>query len=80
MHVIPKPRDVFFDDLVRRTAAGLIVPIEHRTGSKAHRFWVTDAAQERLGDLNNGRPVLPSAEPEDERELPTRASHRAPTC
>ncbi|MER5312947.1 hypothetical protein ABT034_34825 [Streptomyces sp. NPDC002773] len=80
MHVTPKPRDVFFDDLVRRTAAGLIVPVEHRTGSKTYRFWVTDADQERLEDFNIGRPVLPSAEPEDERELPTHASHRAPTC
>ncbi|MFD3572215.1 hypothetical protein [Streptomyces sp. NPDC058667] len=79
-HVTPKPRDVFFDDLVRGTAAGLIVPVEHRTGTKTHRFWVTDADRERLEDLNSGRPVLPPAEPEDERDLPTGASHRAPTC
>ncbi|MFF0561926.1 hypothetical protein [Streptomyces sp. NPDC004266] len=79
-HVTPKPRDVFFDDLVRKTAAGLIVPIEHRTGAKTQRFWVTDADQERLADHNSGRPVLPSVEPEDERDLPTGASHRAPTC
>ncbi|MEU6949515.1 hypothetical protein ABZ957_30420 [Streptomyces sp. NPDC046316] len=79
-HVTPKPRDVFFDDLVRRTAAGLIVPIEHRLGSRTHRFWVTDADRDRLEDHNSGRPVLPLPEPEDERELPMRASHRAPTC
>ncbi|MFJ3786482.1 hypothetical protein [Streptomyces sp. NPDC090093] len=79
-HVTPKPRDVFFDDLVRGTAAGLIVPIEHRTGTKTHRFWVTDADRDRLEDHNSGRPVLPPAEPEDERDLPTGASHRAPTC
>ncbi|MFC7979863.1 UTRA domain-containing protein [Streptomyces cinereoruber] len=45
-----------------------------------HRFWVTDADRDRLEDHNSGRPVLPPAEPEDERDLPTGASHRAPTC
>lgn len=79
-HVTPKPKDVFFDDLVRKTAAGLIVPVEHQLGSKAHRFWVTDADRDRLEDHNAGRPVLPAVEPEDERELPHRASHRPPTC
>ncbi|MFE1230600.1 hypothetical protein [Streptomyces sp. NPDC058745] len=80
MHVTPKPRDVFFDDLVRRTAAGRIVPVQHRVGTSTHRFWVTDADRDRLDDLNGGRLVLPSVEPDDERELPTAASHRAPTC
>ncbi|MEV5240380.1 hypothetical protein AB0K89_14935 [Streptomyces cinnamoneus] len=79
-HVTPKPKDVFFDDLVRRTAAGLIVPVEHQLGSKTHRFWVTDTDRDRLDDHNAGCPVLPSVEPEDERELPHRASHRPPTC
>ncbi|MFI7103199.1 hypothetical protein ACIBK8_28060 [Streptomyces sp. NPDC050161] len=46
-HVTPKPRDVLFDDLVRKTAAGLIVPITHRTGSTTHRFWVTDADRDQ---------------------------------
>ncbi|CAM5514035.1 putative protein OS=Streptomyces rimosus subsp. rimosus (strain ATCC / DSM 40260 / JCM 4667 / NRRL 2234) OX=1265868 GN=SRIM_040615 PE=4 SV=1 [Streptomyces rimosus subsp. rimosus] len=79
-HVTPKPKDVLFDDLVRKTAAGLIVPVEHQLGSKAHRFWVTDADRDRLEDHNAGRPVLPAVEPEDERELPHRASYRPPTC
>ncbi|MET9351206.1 hypothetical protein [Streptomyces termitum] len=79
-HVTPKPRDVLFDDLVRKTAAGLIVPVEHLLGAKAHRFWVTDADRDRLEDHNAGRPVPPPVEPEDERELLYRASHRAPTC
>lgn len=39
-HATPKPRDVLFDDLVRRTAAGLVVPLEYRDGSRTHRFWV----------------------------------------
>lgn len=79
-HITPKPRDVFFDDLVRKTAAGLIVPIEHRTGTRTHRFWVSDTDRDRLDDHNNGKPVLLPASPEEERELPTGASHRAPTC
>ncbi len=79
-HVTPKPKDVFFDDLVRRTAAGLIVPVEHQLGSKAHRFWVTDADRDRLEDHNAGRPVLSAVEPEDQREMPHRASYRPPTC
>ncbi|WP_158712279.1 hypothetical protein [Streptomyces sp. NRRL F-5135] len=80
MHVTPKPRDVFFDDLVRQTAAGLIVPIEFRTGSRIHRFWMTDRDQDRYEDLNSGRPVLPSPEPEEENHASTGASRRAPTC
>ncbi|MGW9436105.1 hypothetical protein [Streptomyces sp. NPDC055607] len=79
-HVTPKPRDVFFDDLVRKTAAGLIVPIEHRTGSRTHRFWVTHEDHQRLADHHSGLPVPPSADPEEERDLPTGASYRAPTC
>jgi hypothetical protein len=70
---------VFFDDLVRQTAAGLIVPIEHRTGSRTHRFWVPEADRDRLDDLNSGREVLPSVQSGDERERRP-ASHRAPTC
>ncbi|MGC5543666.1 hypothetical protein ACPYPE_23635 [Streptomyces griseus] len=79
-HITPKPRDVFFDDLVRQTAAGLIVPIEHRTGTRTHRFWVTDTDRDRLEDHNSGRPDATQQDPEDERDLPVRASYRAPTC
>ncbi|MFF8866265.1 hypothetical protein ACF08B_29915 [Streptomyces sp. NPDC015139] len=50
-HATPTPRDILFDDLVRSTAAGLIVPIQFRTATKQHRFWVTDADRDRLDDL-----------------------------
>ncbi|MFE7757659.1 hypothetical protein [Streptomyces sp. NPDC057429] len=79
-HTTPKPRDVFFDDLVRKTAAGLIVPVEFRGGSRTHRFWVTDRDRDRYADLNNGLPVLPSAETEDHDQKSSGASRRAPTC
>src|SRR5690348_10655434 len=36
------------DDLVRRTAAAGIVPVQFRTAPQPHRFWVTDADRERL--------------------------------
>ncbi|WP_176732379.1 MULTISPECIES: hypothetical protein [unclassified Streptomyces] len=80
MHATTKPRDVFFDDLVRQTAAGLIVPIEFKDGSRTHRFWVTDTDRDRYADLTSGRRVLPSAEPGEASHASTGASHRAPTC
>ncbi|WP_302181283.1 hypothetical protein [Streptomyces sp. AC558_RSS880] len=32
-HATPKPRDILFDDMVRQTAAGAIVPIQFRAGT-----------------------------------------------
>lgn len=49
-HTTPKPRDVLFDDLVRKTAAGLIVPLEYRNGSRTHRFWVPAQDRDRYLD------------------------------
>ncbi|MFI1607621.1 hypothetical protein ACH4YN_36835 [Streptomyces griseofuscus] len=81
MHATPKPRDVFFDDLVRQTAAGLIVPVEFRDGSRTHRFWVTDSDRDRYADLTSGRPVSPSPDLEDLDLGPVKeGSRRAPTC
>jgi hypothetical protein len=77
-HATPAPKDVLFDDLVRQTAAGTIVPIQFRTATKLHRFWVTHADQERYNDLLSDATQLPPA-----REVniaPARASHNRPTC
>ncbi|MFE7834911.1 hypothetical protein ACFU53_02205 [Streptomyces sp. NPDC057474] len=77
-HATPTPKDVLFDDLVRRTAAGSIVPIQFRTAAKLHRFWVTDADQERYNDLLSDTTQLPPARKHN--AAPTRASHNRPTC
>ncbi|MFJ6556794.1 hypothetical protein ACIQNT_31870 [Streptomyces luteogriseus] len=76
-HATPKPRDVFFDDLVRRTAAGAIVPVHFRVGATTHRFWVTDADRDRLEDLRSDDTQLPPAQD----PVPSaRASRNRPTC
>jgi hypothetical protein len=75
MHVTPKPRDIMFDDLVRKTAAGLIVPIEHHVGARVHRFWVGDQDYERYADLH-GVPVRTV----DPKEQAGRGSQGGPTC
>lgn len=77
-HATPVPKDVLFDDLVRQTAAGTIVPIQFRTPTKLHRFWVTDADQNRYTDLLSNDTRLPDI-PEDV-QTPSRASHNRPTC
>ncbi|MET9760990.1 hypothetical protein ABZ016_18285 [Streptomyces sp. NPDC006372] len=76
-HATPKPRDVLFDDLVRRTAAGTIVPVQFRVGATTHRFWVTDADRDRLEDLRSDDTQLPPAQ---EPNPPARASRNRPTC
>ncbi|MFF7051823.1 hypothetical protein ACFY94_26075 [Streptomyces griseorubiginosus] len=78
VHVTPKPRDILFDDLVRQTAANLVVPVQHNTGSRTHRFWVTRADSDRLNDLTNGNSSLPPG-PKDGAQ-PSGASRRPPTC
>ncbi|MFF4361070.1 hypothetical protein [Streptomyces sp. NPDC001604] len=76
-HATPKPRDVLFDDLVRRTAAGTIVPVQFRVGGTTHRFWVTDTDRERLEDLRSDDTQLPPAQ---EPDTPAHASRNRPTC
>ncbi|MFE5757539.1 hypothetical protein ACFQ7M_19415 [Streptomyces massasporeus] len=76
-HATPKPRDVLFDDLVRRTAAGAIVPVHFRVGSTTHRFWVTDDDRDRLEDLRSDDTQLPPAQDPD---TSARASRNRPTC
>lgn len=77
VHVTPKPRSVLFDDLVRKTAAGLIVPLGFQVGSGTHRFWVPEEDRERYLDNLGG----PPPEPEDRSSsTATSASRNAPTC
>ncbi|WP_254402230.1 hypothetical protein [Streptomyces sp. AC555_RSS877] len=76
-HATPKPRDVLFDELVRHTAAGTIVPIQFRTATKLHRFWVTSQDRLRLDDLRSDDTELP---PLQEPDSPASASRNRPTC
>ncbi|MGW1761526.1 hypothetical protein [Streptomyces mirabilis] len=80
VHVTPKPKDVLFDDLVRQTAAGLIVPIDHRDGSSTHRFWVTSTDRDRLQDHRHDNTNLPPLPDSEEEDGPAGASRRRPTC
>ncbi|MEU9125751.1 hypothetical protein AB0C96_39065 [Streptomyces sp. NPDC048506] len=75
-HITPKPRDILFDDLVRKTAAGLVVPIEHRHGRLIHRFWVTRTDRDRHHDLLGD---VAAVRPEESRH-PQRGRSAAPTC
>ncbi|MGX1913087.1 hypothetical protein ACWIID_30175 [Streptomyces phaeochromogenes] len=77
-HATPKPRDMLFDDLVRRTAAGGIVPVQFRVGTKVHRFWVTDIDRDRLEDLHGDDTRLPPLREEDQPRAT--ASPNRPTC
>ncbi|MER5582263.1 hypothetical protein ABT090_11515 [Streptomyces asoensis] len=77
-HATPVPKDVLFDDLVRETAAGTIVPVQFRTPNKTHRFWATHADHNRYKDLLDDEGQLPAI-PEDV-PTPSRASHNRPTC
>ncbi|MGN5381028.1 hypothetical protein ACQ4WX_39400 [Streptomyces lasalocidi] len=77
-HATPTPKDVLFDDLVRQTAAGTIVPIQYRTATKLHRFWVTSTDQERYDDLLSDATQLPPAR--EDNTAPACASRNRPTC
>ncbi|MFF0136421.1 hypothetical protein ACFYRN_08230 [Streptomyces sp. NPDC005227] len=77
-HATPTPKDVLFDDLVRWTAAGSIVPIQFRTATKLHRFWVTNADRERYNDLLGDATQLPPAR--EDSPAPAKASRNRPTC
>lgn len=77
-HATPKPRDIDFDGLVRKTAAGLVVPVEFRDGSSTHRFWVSDADRDRYYDILGGAPA--GGVEESGRTRAGHASVDAPTC
>lgn len=75
VHTTPRPRDVLFDDLVRKTAAGLIVPLEYSVGSRVHRFWVPADDRTRYLEL--------AGAPQSIDESPSTAlgaSTAGPTC
>jgi hypothetical protein len=76
-HATAKPRDIFFDDMVRQTAAGTIVPIQFRAGKTVHRYWVTSADRDRLDDLNSDDTRLPI---ERDAAPASGASRNRPTC
>lgn len=76
IHAVPKPRDVMFDDLVRRTAAGLIVPLEYRSGSRTQRFWVPADERERYYEVAGA----PELDPKGEEQRAGRGSGNGPTC
>ncbi|MDW6066407.1 hypothetical protein SAZ11_62465 [Streptomyces sp. FXJ1.4098] len=76
-HATPKPRDVLFDDLVRQTAAGTIVPVQFHTATKRQRFWVTSQDRDRLDELHNDDSQMPAVQ---QGESSGRASHNRPTC
>lgn len=78
-HVTPKPRDILFDDLVRKTASGLVVPIEHQVGRLTHRFWVTSQDQLRYIDVL-GVPTPHGGGAAEESTPSAHASENAPTC
>lgn len=75
-YTTPRPLGILFDDLVRKTASGLIVPVEHKVGRTVHRFWVTDTDREQYYDILGGAPQIVS---EDEKPW-AHAGRNAPTC
>ncbi|GGQ97455.1 hypothetical protein ACIRPJ_33270 [Streptomyces asoensis] len=77
-HATPVPKDILFDDLVRETAAGTIVPVQFRTPNKTHRFWATHADHNRYKDLLDDDGRLPASS--EDVPTPSRASHNRPTC
>ncbi|WP_327135384.1 hypothetical protein OG311_37255 [Streptomyces sp. NBC_01343] len=68
---------MLIDDLVRRTAAATIVPVEYLRGTKVDRFWVTDADRDRLADLQSRVIVPPLAQWDDSS---SKTSPNLPTC
>ncbi|MFI0242964.1 hypothetical protein [Streptomyces sp. NPDC016845] len=63
--------------MVRKTAAGAIVPIQFRAGATVHRCWVTSTDRDRLNDLDSDDTRVP---PEREAAPATGASRNRPTC
>lgn len=79
VHPTANPRGILFDELVRRTAAADIVPVQFRIGATTHRFWVTGADRDRLEDLRSDDSQLPAV-PEADADAPAHASRNRPTC
>jgi hypothetical protein len=79
LHPSPKPAPVQFDDLVRKTAAGVLVPLVFRTPTVTHRFWVSDADRDRYLD-NTGQRVADAAWDTSDAPARGRGSSDGPTC
>jgi hypothetical protein len=78
VHVMPKVRDIMFDDLVRDTAAGGVVPFEHRVSARTvHRFWIPSTDHARFLDTFDPAEFANSKIPIVSTQ---RGSDRAPTC
>jgi hypothetical protein len=58
-------------------AAGTIVPVEFRTATKLHRFWITSADRGRLEELREDDSRLPP--PEEESARGRRPAARRPS-
>jgi len=82
LHAVPKPRDILFDDMVRGTAGGEVVPLEYRLKTRVHRFWVPSDDRDRYLDLLEGRSGNDNAGDGlgEEPEPPGGASLNGPTC
>lgn len=77
LHPRPEPYPVQFDELVRRTASGLLVPIDFRMRTRVNRFWVPADDRDRYLDAMGGE----QADDEEQSLLPAdKASQRGPTC
>lgn len=77
-HTTPQVSPIGFDDLVRKTAAGLIVPLEYSSGARTHRFWVPREDRERYLDNGAGEAAVG---PQDESpKAAASASAAGPTC
>ncbi len=76
-HTTPQVRPIGFDDLVRKTAAGLIVPLEYASGGRKQRFWVPSGDRERYLDNGGGADVR---ELDGNPQQNPRANGTGPTC
>lgn len=74
-HPRPELNPIQFDDLVRGTAAGELVPIEFKLSTRINRFWVPAADRDRYLDAT-GR----FDEDEEDTEQRSHASPAGPTC
>jgi hypothetical protein len=78
-HTTPQVQPIGFDDLIRKTAAGLIVPLEYASGGRTHRFWVAADDRDRYLD-NGGEPGAGVEDSAGSSQQQPKASKGGPTC
>lgn len=78
-HTTPQVQPIGFDDLVRKAAAGLIVPLEYASGGRTHRFWVPADDKERYLD-NGGEADVAEKDSTNSPQQEPKASKAGPTC